>query len=95
MKKKRRLFDELMEGIDALQQQREGKIILRSHEVENLPPLEVDAEIIRDTRAHASFQSRVCAPPACINADTGELGARPGSTQCPGGRIDLDGKKIS
>ena len=37
-------------GVDAMQQQREGKITLRSHEVEDLPPLEVDADIIRDTR---------------------------------------------
>ncbi len=32
-----------------MQQQREGKITLRSHEVEDLPPLEVDADLIRDT----------------------------------------------
>lgn len=50
MKKKRKLFDELIDGIDAMQQQREGKITLRSHEVEDLPPLEVDAELIRNTR---------------------------------------------
>ncbi|MEN8130580.1 MAG: helix-turn-helix domain-containing protein [Pseudomonadota bacterium] len=50
MTKKRKLFDELMEGVDAMQQQREGKITLRSHEVEDLPPLEVDAGLIRDTR---------------------------------------------
>ena len=50
MTKKRKLFDELMEGIEAMQQQREGKITLRSHEVEDLPPLEVDADLIRDTR---------------------------------------------
>ena len=50
MKQKRKLFDELMEGVDAMQQQREGKITLRSHEVEDLPPLDVDAELIRDTR---------------------------------------------
>ena len=50
MKQKRKLFDELMEGIDAMQQQREGKITLRSHEIEDLPPLEVDADLIRDTR---------------------------------------------
>ena len=50
MKQKRKLFDELMEGVDAMQQQREGKITLRSHEVEELPPLEVGAELIRDTR---------------------------------------------
>ena len=50
MKQKRKLFDELMEGVDAMQQHREGKITLRSHEVEDLPPLEVDADLIRDTR---------------------------------------------
>jgi putative transcriptional regulator len=50
MKRKRKLFDELMEGVDAMQKQREGKITLRSHEVEDLPPLEVDADLIRDTR---------------------------------------------
>jgi len=50
MKQKRKLFDELMEGVDAMQQQREGKITLRSHEIEDLPPLEVDADLIRDTR---------------------------------------------
>jgi putative transcriptional regulator len=38
MKQKRKLFDELMEGVDAMQRQREGKITLRSHEVEDLPP---------------------------------------------------------
>jgi putative transcriptional regulator len=50
MTKQRKLFDELMEGVDAMQKQREGKITLRSHEVEDLPPLEVDADLIRDTR---------------------------------------------
>lgn len=50
MVKKRKLFEELMEGVDAMQQQREGKTTLRSHEVEELPPLEIDAELIRDTR---------------------------------------------
>ena len=50
MKQKRKLFDELMDGVDAMQQNREGKITLRSHEIEDLPPLEVDADLIRDTR---------------------------------------------
>ena len=50
MTQKRKLFDELMEGVESMHQQREGKITLRSHEVEDLPPLEVDAQLIRDTR---------------------------------------------
>ena len=50
MIQKRKLFDKLMEGVDAMQRQREGKITLRSQEVEGLPPPEVDADLIRDTR---------------------------------------------
>ncbi|MEM7053542.1 MAG: helix-turn-helix domain-containing protein [Pseudomonadota bacterium] len=50
MKKKRKLFDELMQGVDAMQQQRKEKITLRTHEVEDLQPLTVDANSIRDTR---------------------------------------------
>ena len=50
MTKKRKLFDELIDGITAMQQQRVGKITLRTHEVEDLPPLDVDANLIRDTR---------------------------------------------
>ena len=50
MSKKRNLFDELMDGVESMQQEREGKITLRTHEVEDLPPLEINAEIIRETR---------------------------------------------
>jgi putative transcriptional regulator len=50
MTPKRKIFDELMDGVESMQQQRMGKLTLRSHEVDVLPPLEVDAELIRDTR---------------------------------------------
>ena len=50
MAKKRKLFDELMEGVESMQHEREGKITLRTHEVDNLPPLKIDAEMIRETR---------------------------------------------
>ncbi|MEQ8515133.1 MAG: helix-turn-helix domain-containing protein [Chromatocurvus sp.] len=50
MKQKRKLSDELIEGIDAMRAQREGKVTLRSHDVEELPTLEVDADLIRETR---------------------------------------------
>jgi putative transcriptional regulator len=41
--KKRSLFAELMEGVDAMKHHREGKITLRSHEVGERPPLSKDA----------------------------------------------------
>jgi putative transcriptional regulator len=61
MTEKRKLFDELMEGVDAMQQQRKGKITLRSQEVEDLPPLEVDADLIRDTRERLHISRAVFA----------------------------------
>ncbi len=36
MSKNRELFDEMMSGIDAMRKQREGKITLRTHEVDEL-----------------------------------------------------------
>jgi len=38
-----------------------GKITLRSHEVEDLPPLEVDVELIRDTRERMHVSRAVVA----------------------------------
>ena len=61
MTKKRKLFDELMDGVDAMRREREGKITLRSHEVEDLPPLEVDAELIRETRERLNVSRAVFA----------------------------------
>ena len=50
MKRKRRLFDELMQGVDAMRSHREGKITLRTHEVAERPPLAIEARAIRETR---------------------------------------------
>ena len=72
MTKKRKLFDELMEGVDAMQQQRNGKITLRSHEVEDLPPLEVDADLIRDTRERMHVSRAVFARRLRVSARTVE-----------------------
>lgn len=44
---KRNMFDELMGGLDSLKQEREGKLTLRQHEVEQKQPIEMPgAEII-------------------------------------------------
>ena len=50
MASKRKLFDELMDGVESMQHEREGKITLRTHEIDDLPPLEINAELIRETR---------------------------------------------
>ena len=48
--KKRKLFDELMEGVSAMRGHREGRITLRSHRVERLSLPRIDEKIIRSTR---------------------------------------------
>ncbi len=50
MNKKRKLFDELIDGVESMQQQRTGKTTLRTHQIEELPPLQIDADLIRNTR---------------------------------------------
>jgi len=47
---KRHLFAEMMDGVGAMQAQREGKVTLRTIEMDDLPPLRVDAALIRETR---------------------------------------------
>ena len=70
MKQKRNLFDELMDGVDSMRQQREGKITLRSHEIEDLPPLEVDADLIRDTCERMQVSRAVFARRLRVSART-------------------------
>jgi len=59
--RKRRLFDELMEGVNAMRRHRVGKITLRSHEVTERPPLTIDAGLIRETRERLNVSRAVFA----------------------------------
>jgi len=61
MTKKRNLFDELSAGVEAMGRQREGKITLRSHDVEDLPPLAADPGLIRETRERMHLSRAVFA----------------------------------
>ena len=61
MNKKRKLFDELLQGVDAMRAHREGKITLRTHTVEDLPLLSINAGLIRDTREQLNVSRAVFA----------------------------------
>ena len=50
MRKKRNLFDELMEGFDALTDQRAGKRTLRTHAVKPKPVPEIRADELTKVR---------------------------------------------
>ena len=70
MSANRKLFDELMEGVDAMRAQRQGKVTLRSCELEAQPPLAVDAALIRETREAMDVSRAVFARCLRVSART-------------------------
>jgi putative transcriptional regulator len=67
---KRKLFDELMEGIDAMRLHREGKLTLRSYHVQPQVLPIVDSKLIRDTRRRLRCSRAVFARKLHINERT-------------------------
>ena len=67
---KRKIFDEMMEGIAAMKNHREGKITLRSYKVEAAPLPKVDSKLIRDTRRKLRCSRAVFARKLRINERT-------------------------
>ena len=61
MTTRRHLFDELIEGVDAMRDSRAGKITLRTHVVDELPPLAVSGSRIRATRRKLGLSRAVFA----------------------------------
>jgi putative transcriptional regulator len=67
---KRKIFDEVMEGIAAMQSHRLGKITLRTYKVDAVPLPKVDSKLIRDTRRRLRCSRAVFARKLRINERT-------------------------
>src|SRR5690606_1655495 len=67
---KRNLFDEMMQGIDEMAAQREGKITLRQVTVENRPAPEVTADEIVALRKKMKMSQKVFAMRIRTSAET-------------------------
>src|SRR3989441_10536452 len=67
---KRKIFDELMEGVAAMKSHRRGKITLRTYRVEAAPLPKVDSKLIRDTRKRLRCSRAVFARKLRINERT-------------------------
>ena len=67
---KRKIFDELMEGVDAMKKHREGKLTLRSYKEEVTPLPAVDSKFIRETRKKMRCSRAVFARKLRINERT-------------------------
>jgi putative transcriptional regulator len=67
---KRKIFDDLMEGVAAMKSQREGKLTLRSYKVDAAPLPKVDSKLLRDTRKKLRCSRAVFARKLRINERT-------------------------
>jgi putative transcriptional regulator len=68
--RKRNLFDELVEGVEAMKSHRDKRITLRSYKVEAAPLPKVDSKLIRDTRNKLHCSRAVFARKLRINERT-------------------------
>lgn len=68
--KKHRLFDELLTGVTAMAAHREGKLTLRTHQLDVLPLPRVTAALVRDTREQLKMSQRVFAGKLRVNPRT-------------------------
>src|ERR1700687_5275396 len=67
---KRDIIGELLEGVAGVEEHRQGKITLRSYNVEAAPLPKVDSKLIRDTRKKLRFSRAVFARKLRINERT-------------------------
>jgi len=67
---KRNIFGELMEGVAAMKNHREGKLTLRTCKVEVAPLPKVDSKFLRDTRKKLRCSRAVFARKLRINERT-------------------------
>jgi putative transcriptional regulator len=67
---KRKIFGELIEGVEAMKKHREGKLTLRSYKVDAAPLPAVNSKFIRETRKRMRCSRAVFARKLRINVRT-------------------------
>ena len=67
---KRKIFDEMMEGVAAMKDHHEGKLTLRSYKVEPDALPKVDSKLIKETRKKMNCSRAVFARKLRINERT-------------------------
>lgn len=67
---KRRLFPELMSGVEAMRQHREGLVTLRTHQVEPIALPTLEPDVVRETREALNMSRQVFAFKLGVNPRT-------------------------
>jgi putative transcriptional regulator len=70
MAAKRSLFRELMAGVDAMREHREGRLTLRTHHVEPISLPELEPRVVRETRESLHMSRQVFAFKLGVNPRT-------------------------
>ena len=68
--KKRSLFGELMSGVHAMRQHREGRLTLKTHQIEPIIVPAVDPDFVRETREALHMSRQVFAFKIGVNPRT-------------------------
>ncbi len=68
--RKRRLFRELMSGVQAMRAHREGRVTLRTHHVEPITVPPIDPDFVRETREGLHMSRQVFAFRIGVNPRT-------------------------
>src|SRR5688500_3342804 len=68
--KKRSLFGELMSGVSAMRQHREGRLTLKTHQIEHIMVPAVDPDFVRETREALRMSRQVFAFKIGVNPRT-------------------------
>lgn len=68
--KKRSVFRELMSGVEAMREHREGRLTLRTHQIEAITVPPVDPDFVRETREALHMSRQVFAFKIGVNPRT-------------------------
>jgi putative transcriptional regulator len=69
-RKKRSLFRELMSGVDAMRDHREGRLTLKTRAVQPITVPPIDADVVRETREALKMSRQVFAFKIGVNPRT-------------------------
>jgi len=92
---KRNIFGELMEGVAAMKNHRQGTLTLRSYKVDVSPLPKVDAKLLRDTRKKLRCSRAVFAANSGSTREHWKNGNRAAQNRTRRRRLSSSGAKIS
>ena len=67
---KRNLYEELMEGVEAIKASKKGKITLKTHKISQPEPLKITSDVVRSVREELGISRAIFAYSLRVNLRT-------------------------